>query len=337
MSDLAPEQGFATPVSDGVTAGLLLRRAREAAGLHVASLAVSLKVPVRKLEALEADRYELLTDMVFARGLASSVCRTLKIDPQPVLERLPQSAAPRLVQDRDGINTPFRAPGDVAGPAWYDQLPRPVSLTVFALLLGAAIILLWPAAQRDEPAAALPAQSAANPAVDVALSANVPAAPVLAMTMAIPVTAGASAPSVPAPAEARPQPVAPARVAAPPPAAAPASAPSAATVVLGPPAAATPAAVPAASPSSAPAVPAAAASGIVEFRTSAPSWVQVTDAKGNPVLKKLMAAGETAGVSGSLPLTVTVGSVNATQVRVRGKEFDLSRVSRDNVARFDIK
>src|SRR5687767_15686536 len=99
---------------DGITAGVLLRRAREAAGLHVAALAVALKVPVRKLEALEEDRYDLLTDAVFVRALASSVCRTLKIDPQPVLDRLPQTTVPRLARDVDSINAPFRAPNDGA-------------------------------------------------------------------------------------------------------------------------------------------------------------------------------------------------------------------------------
>src|SRR6059036_2717399 len=87
-----------------LSAGSLLREAREAAGLHVATLAVALKVPVRKLEALEDDRYDQLPDAVFVRALASSVCRTLKIDAQPVLERLPQTATPRLVQLDEGIN-----------------------------------------------------------------------------------------------------------------------------------------------------------------------------------------------------------------------------------------
>ncbi len=73
---------------EGASAGTLLRQAREAAGLHVSSLAASLKVPVRKLEALEEDRYEELPDAVFVRALASSVCRTLKVDPAPVLQRL---------------------------------------------------------------------------------------------------------------------------------------------------------------------------------------------------------------------------------------------------------
>ena len=39
-----------------MTAGALLRAAREASGLHIAALAVAMKVPVKKLEALEADR-----------------------------------------------------------------------------------------------------------------------------------------------------------------------------------------------------------------------------------------------------------------------------------------
>src|SRR3954447_23167119 len=115
-------------VKEGASAGTLLRQAREAAGLHVASLAVSLKVPVRKLEALEQDRYDQLTDAVFARALASSVCRTLKIDAQPVLDRLPQSHAPRLVADRQGLNAPFRAPGDRDAPSWADHLTKPVFL-----------------------------------------------------------------------------------------------------------------------------------------------------------------------------------------------------------------
>src|SRR6186713_3148514 len=114
MSDAMDPNGAAVAgeqaADGGVTAGALLRRAREASGLHVAALAVSLKVPVRKLEALEDNRWDLLPDSVFVRALASSVCRTLKIDAQPVLDLLPQNPTPRLVRAGDGINTPFRAP-----------------------------------------------------------------------------------------------------------------------------------------------------------------------------------------------------------------------------------
>jgi len=55
------------------------------------------------------------------------------------------------------------------------------------------------------------------------------------------------------------------------------------------------------------------------------------------VLRKLMEPGETAGATGALPLSVTVGNVKETEVQVRGKPFDLAAVSRDNVARFEVK
>jgi cytoskeleton protein RodZ len=102
----------------------------------------------------------------------------------------------------------------------------------------------------------------------------------------------------------------------------------------------------AAAASAAAGVPVAAASanaaavpaqGTVTFRTRGTSWIQVTDAHGTPVLRKLMEAGETAGASGALPLAVTIGSVEQTEVQVRGKPFNLGPVSRDNVARFEVK
>jgi len=297
-------------VPQGPTAGALLRQAREAAGLHVAALAVALKVPVRKLEALEEDRYDLMPDNVFVRGLASSVCRTLKIDPQPILDRLPQTAAPRLVRDNEGINTPFRAPSDGAPPRWFEYLTRPGYLAVLALLVGAVVLILLPVAQRDEPA-------------------NVSKVEL----PAVPQTAPLVIPSEP-----------PAVALQPGPALKPAS--STAAVALKPTPALAPAPValapmPAASvPGNLPTVasaPGAPVSGTVVFRAKGPSWVEVTDAKGVVAIRKVLAAGEAAGASGALPLRVTVGRTDMTDVQVRGKPFDLSSFSRDNVARFEVK
>ena len=92
-----------------------------------------------------------------------------------------------------------------------------------------------------------------------------------------------------------------------------------------------------------PAAPAAAvavspaAAGIIVFKAKGESWVEVTDARGTVVLRRTLAAGEEAGVSGVLPLAAVVGRVDATQVEVRGKAFDLGAVSKDNVARFEVK
>lgn len=305
-----------------VTAGVLLREAREAAGLHVATLAATLKVPVRKLEALEQDRYEELPDSVFVRALASSVCRTLKVDPQPVLERLPQNPQPKLA-DKGGINEPFRPPaGHAPKSGWRNQFSRPVALTVVVLLLGAVVLVFLPVREPAAPQGAVtdaappavitaPAEPRGEPGAAAALTPAQPPSTRLGLTSAAP--PGPSAPSAAAPAAAPPPPAA-----------------------IAPVAVATPAA-PASAATAAASAAAIAARGIVTFRAKGSSWVQVTDANGSPVLRKLLQSGETAGASGALPLSVTVGSVEQMEVQVRGKPFDLARVSRDNVARFEVK
>lgn len=307
------------PPADGATAGQLLRQARETAGLHVATLAVALKVPVRKLEALEEDRYDQLPDAVFVRALASSVCRTLKVDAQPILERLPQVERPRLLPQDQGINAPFRAPGDGPAPGLVDQVSRPVVLTVIALLLGAIVLIFLPARHEEAPAKSEPVKTAAAPA------------PAPAETQTAPAQVPALAASVAA---------APAIVASPAVAPAPA-APPAATASRAVAAAGTATTVSASTTSTGPATaaaPAAPASGIVVFRAKGESWVKVSDAKGTTVLQKLMKAGESAGASSAnLPLSVTVGSAEATEVQVRGQPFNLAPLARDNVARFEVK
>lgn len=127
-----------------VSAGALMKKAREEAGLHIGALAVALKVPVKRLEALEADRWELLPDAVFARALASSVCRTLKIDPAVVLQHLPKTSASVLVSHGQGINTPLSTPSFVKGIRVFDQLSKPVVWVTLALLVGALGLIFLP-------------------------------------------------------------------------------------------------------------------------------------------------------------------------------------------------
>jgi cytoskeleton protein RodZ len=81
----------------------------------------------------------------------------------------------------------------------------------------------------------------------------------------------------------------------------------------------------------------AASDAVLVFSAKAPSWVQVTDAKGNAVLRKTLATAEVARVSGALPLSVVVGRADATSVQVRGQPFDLASSTKNNVARFEVK
>jgi cytoskeleton protein RodZ len=131
------------------SAGDMLRCAREVCGLHIGALAVSLKVPVRKLEALEANQFDALPDMVFTRALASSICRTLKIDPAPVLAKLPLAAGVTgtpVLRDAAGLNAPLRSPGfaNTGASAQSSGLPKPLLFAVFALLAGALLLYFLP-------------------------------------------------------------------------------------------------------------------------------------------------------------------------------------------------
>ena len=335
----APSSGFSPSGMPGpdATAGSLLREAREAAGIHIAALAVSLKVPVKKLEALEQDRFDLLPDAVFVRALASSVCRTLKLDAAPVLGLLPQTSAPKLTYQGTSINAPFRSPGEGPGPSVWTEVSRPAVLAGVLLLLGALVLIFLPAARHDGSNGKAETADAAMPPGGADAGKPLPGA-----------IAGLAKPVAPAEQSnapgASPAGTASASIAALPPAvvspapviAASTPAPATASVAL---AAATPPA-PAATPA-APA-PIAAASqpmpaGILTFSAKGESWVEVTDARGTVVLRRTLTAGEVAGVSGVLPLAAVVGKADLTQVQVRGKAFDLSAVARDNVARFEVK
>src|SRR5256885_16767125 len=106
VHDEAGTQGENAQTS--MTAGTLLRQAREAAGLSLAGLAAALKVPAPKLEALEADDYAAFQDHVFMRALAQSVCRTLRMDSASVLALLPRTQLKSLADDRGSINATFK-------------------------------------------------------------------------------------------------------------------------------------------------------------------------------------------------------------------------------------
>lgn len=302
-----------------LSAGALIRQARETAGLHIAALAVALKVPVKKLEALEADRLDLLPDAVFVRALAASVCRTLKIDAAQVLALLPQTGKPSLGQQSAPINAPFRSPGDGPGPSLLGQISRPAVLAGLLLLLGALVLIFLPAAQQ----AGVATQPSPAPAV-----ADTPAAPPGAQAGVAMARTELLEADKPAVSDSDAAPAAPAGVAQAAPVLAPqlsASAPptEAVSVAMALPAAPVTAPPPAA--------------GIIVFKAKGESWVEVTDARGTVVLRRTLAAGQEAGASGVLPLAAVVGRVDATQVEVRGKAFDLGAVSRDNVARFEVK
>lgn len=297
-----------TPNASGMpSAGSILRMAREAQGLHIDTLAVAMKIPVKKLEALEADRYDLLPDTVFARALASSICRTLKIDPTPVLERLPSNVVPRLKTDESGINTPFRVPSGGVGGAYLDHLSKPVVLAVLALLVGVLVITFFPVGSLTEifgegstsdgtsvtsVVTQPPSLESRNdqmgdavPTLNSSLSISIPNEPVAAAAGSVTINDSVAAPQLVT--EKVPE--------------------------------------------------AAAITDVISFKAKGTSWVEVVDAKGVTQLNKTLRDGDVASASGAVPLNVVVGHAENTEVQLRGKPFDLTKVSKNNVARFEVK
>lgn len=311
----------------GPSAGVLLRQAREAAGMDIAALAASLKVTIPKLQALEEDDYASLPDAVFARALASSICRTLKIDPAPVLERLPHGVMPRLLPEKPALNTTFRQPGErrMALPA----VPRGAALAVLALLFGAAAVyflpegvLRWDHASEEGATVATPPAGSALPlpaqAPDVQeQSGTAPAVP-LPMASAADVPAPAAAETVAAsrPLGALPAPVQQAMATLP-------------TLVAAPSASAAAAASVASS--------ALVGESVLQFVAREQSWVQVRNPAGAVVFERVLRPGESALVPGQPPWAVVIGNASATEVRVRGQVFDTSSATKVNVARFEVK
>ncbi|HSC62779.1 MAG TPA: helix-turn-helix domain-containing protein, partial [Caldimonas sp.] len=133
------------------TAGRLLREARERQGLHIAALAASIKVTQKKLELLESDRFDALPDATFARALALTVCRALKIDSDAVLRLLPPAGGYRLEQVGEGLNAPFRErPGVLVQRDGVSFAFGWVFWVTTLILVAAAIVYFLPPAWLDK-------------------------------------------------------------------------------------------------------------------------------------------------------------------------------------------
>ena len=292
------------PSTDPAGPGAMLRAARERQGLHIAALAAAIKVSPRKLDALENDRWQELPDATFTRALAQTVCRTLKIDARPVLDKLPLASHLALDAGDAGLNAPFRDRPGREEPGLPLGAVRPMVWAALLLMLAAAAVYLLPPGLFNRFT-----MSTATVAPTTVITA-VPA------TTAAPVAAPAptaSAASLPASA------VAPAALAS-------AATTAGETVFSAPP-------VSAAGATSADAAPA----GLVQLRTSEASWIDVRDARGTPLLSRTVMPGESVSLDGALPIRLTIGNAAATQLGFRGQPVELGERTRDNIARIELR
>lgn len=295
-------ESAAVPVPAGTSAGRLLREARERQGLHIVALAALIKVTPKKLEMLEADRLDALPDATFARALAQTVCRALKIDAAPVLALLPV-AGHRLEQVGRSLNTPFRErPGTLAQRDGMAFAASPAFWITGLILLAAVTVYFLPAGMLRVGAGRAPAASAVTTA-----SQELPGMPPETTSLPSPVPiAGGSPPAPDAVAPPVQDPVE----------AASAAVPSSVGVA---------------------ASAAAATAGLLQVHTSGSSWVEVVDSRGQALISRLMQPGETVGLDGAPPLRVRIGNAAATRLVFRGQPMEIADATRDNVARLELR
>ncbi|MBO9651775.1 MAG: helix-turn-helix domain-containing protein [Variovorax sp.] len=280
--------------STNMTAGDMLREAREAHGLHIDVVAAALKVSTQKLAALEADDIEALPDPVFARALAASVCRALRIDPAPVLAKLPGAQRPALAEADRTMSKSLRSASPRSGGA--SALPsRPLVIVVILLLIGAAVLFWLPQSLFDRVSDSISHLMERGASSEQTASSKSEGPTPGTVT-------GAVSPVVPA--EPPPPPAEPVAV----------------------------------EPAPEVAVPATPSNDLIVFIARDDTWISVTEPGGKQLLHRTVKAGETVGLTGTLPLAVIVGRASGVQVQVRGKPFDLAPLARSGgVARFEVK
>lgn len=317
MPEAAPEAGVPTPV-DGETMaetsapqgpGALLALARSAQGLSIEDVARQLKFAARQIEALEADRFEVLPGGAAVRGMVRSYARLLRIDAAPVLEAMTDQLQ---VPDADRLVARYGEPVPFSDGARRSTFVY-VALSAVVLAAAALVLFQW---RQDTPQAA---QMTFVPAAKAPLEP-----PRMAVASAGPTVIAAAPSSTPVQPKPVPEPVATTGEA-------PFTSPAAATPV----AVAAPGRV----------TPAAAADGgaaltgshRIVLRFERASWVEVRDGAGRMLMSKVNQPDTEAVLAGEPPFTLVIGNAQYVRLRYDAQPVDLEPHIKVAVARLTLQ
>jgi cytoskeleton protein RodZ len=119
-----------------VSLGKMLCEARERTGLSVADVANQIKFAPRQIEALEADDFQHLPEMMFVRGFVRSYAKMLDMDAQPLLALLPQTNTPPMPLTPISVEVPFPS---AYSPNWHNLIWLGVTLLLAVLVVVFAV------------------------------------------------------------------------------------------------------------------------------------------------------------------------------------------------------
>lgn len=142
-------------MTDLVGVGSELKAAREAEGLAIDDVAQQLKFAPRQIESLEQEHFERLPGPTIARGMVRNYARLLKLDPEPLLQRM----APRVEKapDPGKIAARFRQPVPFSDGGKRSSLLY-AGFSVGLLVLVGAVAYEW-RQEKATPESVVPAQS----------------------------------------------------------------------------------------------------------------------------------------------------------------------------------
>lgn len=312
MSEVRLDQGVtATESADAPSVGEVLRRGREQRGETVADVAYALKLTTRQVEAMEADRFDLLPGPAFVRGFVRNYARYLGMDAAALLAGFDKALAAPPIELAPLSN----AEGVMPSGGQSRRAHVPAALVAGLLLL--VVVVGWFFDWFETPEG-----DTAGGEASVVVPETVPVPDASDVLAPGEVLAPPAAPqsAVPAPAPAVPSDVD--RGVVPPP-----------EVLAG---AATGA--PAAGPTPEAVMPAAPTDASrLTFRFSGESWVEVRDASGSVLYSGVNAAGTSRTVQGKPPFGLVIGNAREVGVEYQGKAVDLTPHIRVSVARLTVQ
>ncbi len=287
------------PEERGVNVGLQLRTARESRGVSVEEVSLALKLSLRQVEALEANDWSRLPKTVI-RGFVRNYARFLDLDATSFMVALDGMTLPQGPELRVPIGAPVTMPKE-GGTDWRDYVMVFSGLIVLLLAVLAYYLVpaeTWWTTLESIKELVQTKQNVINPATDPANEAGV----VTPSThVAVPaVVAVSDSPELPA------------------------SPPDAVPLT---PAIAEPLPVSASSSSA----------NTLVFAFSQPAWVEVRDRSGQIVFSQLSQAGSRREVNGLPPFSLVVGNASYVTLQYRGHPVDLSKRSKDDVARLTLE
>ena len=287
----------------GESVGAMLRKRRIALGLSQADVANVVKLPARRIESMEQERWDELPDGPYLRGFLKNIARALHLDAATLIDRVDESLM--RARNPDSI---LVAPGSThtmlprrSGPAEgrYSGPALIFGALVFALI---AALIAWSGTESFDRALATGKSWVEGRRARVAAPTSVGIG-----------AAGAKTPETQSTSEAIELPRTSATTTSPAPSSDASSQPAAGSAAT-----------------------ASNGTAAMRFQFSEDAWVEVRGADGTILLSRLNTAGTEQSIEGEAPFTLVVGNAKAVMLNYRGRPVDLTPYTRDQVARFTL-